>query len=319
MFHRFRASANATAGQGALSPDELEQILLYVGVENILSPHEWMARLEQDALSPDDLCVTFDDGLRSQADHALPVLERHGLQAFWFVYSCVFDGVPVKGEIYSQVAGQIDDPESLAGEFLDGCPPEMTAQLDSPAFAGYAARMREVAPFYSANDIKFRFLRNQPANKCAFEALMDEIVAGRGFDIEALGRRIWLAASDLAALADAGHAVGLHSYDHPYDMAKRSPEEQRRQYERNHAHIASVTKRAPECMSHPLNAYNEDSLSILSDLGIRCGFRANVLPPSSKGVNPSRLELAREDASNLMSMLSHPPSQSDVSKSRLRQ
>ena len=56
-------------------------------------------------------------------------------------------------------------------------------------------------------------------------------------------------------------------------------------------------------MAHPLNSYNEDSLEILEELGIRCGFRADLLFPVRKYINPSPLEFAREDSANLISMM----------------
>ena len=288
---------------GALSPEDFEKILFFVGLENILSPQEWMSRLENGRLGEHDLCLTFDDGLRCQVEYALPVLEQHDLQAFWFVYSSVFKGIPVKGEIYSYVAGQVGGTRSVTEEFLDRCPPEMLAQLDSDEFTVYANLMREVAPFYSSNDMKYRFLRNRTANKKSFENLMDRILSQRGFDVEEVGRRLWLADSDLKALAKSGHYVGLHSYDHPYDMAQLTREEQHQQYEKNYAHIVAASHSEPRCMSHPLNSYNEDSLTVLGELGIKCGFRANVIPPLCGPVNPSALELAREDSANLFLMM----------------
>ncbi len=303
MFHRFHSSHDTKGWQGALSPEDFEKILLYVGIENVLSPQEWISRLENGRLGKRDLCITFDDGLRCQAEYALPVLDHYGLQAFWFVYSSVFEDIPVKSEIYSYVSGQIGGMPSLTEEFLGHCPSEMLVQLDSHEFTVYSNRMREMAPFYSSNDIKYRFLRNRTGNKKSFEGLMDRIIRERGFEPEEVARRLWLADTDLKALTERGHYIGLHSYDHPYDMAQLTREEQQEQYEKNYAHILTVSDKEPKCMSHPLNSYNEDSLAILKKLGIQCGFRANVIPPLSMGINPSCLELAREDSANLLLML----------------
>ncbi|OFW08748.1 MAG: hypothetical protein A3H96_04710 [Acidobacteria bacterium RIFCSPLOWO2_02_FULL_67_36] len=303
MFHRFHASDTASAWQGALSPAQFEAILLFVGIENILSPRDWMSRLQEGTLEPQHRCVTFDDGLRSQADHALPVLERFGLQAFWFVYSCVSDGIPVKSEVYSFVAGACGGMPGLIEEFLQRCPPGFQEQLRSPAFAAYEARVRAAHPFYTAKDAEYRFLRNQPENAAAFESLMDAIVSERGFTIDDLAQRLWLASADLAALSGAGHYVGLHSYSHPYEMARLSRARQREEYQRNLRHIQSVTGTTPACMSHPINSYNADALAVLRELGVRCGFRSNVTPPAHQTVNPGPLELAREDATNLLALL----------------
>lgn len=302
MFHRFDARGAASGWQGALSAADFERILLRVGVECVLSPAEWSARAEADRLQPNDLCVTFDDALRCQMVHALPVLEKYGLQAFWFVYSCVYDSRPVRSEVYSYVAAQIGGMAVLVDVFMARCPPDMRAQLEAPAFASYREAIRHAAPFYSALDIEWRFLRNHPANREQFEALMDAIVEERGFPVADVAATLWLTEADLRRMVDAGHVIGLHSYDHPYDMTALSRAQQREQYTRNFLHLEAVTGTSPRCVAHPLNAYNDDTVAVLGDLGIRWGFRANTLPPPGRGINASRFEIAREDSTILFNL-----------------
>lgn len=303
MFHRFHTSCGADQWQGALSPEEFESILLYVGVKNILSPDEWLLRLRDNRLGHNDLCITFDDGLRCQVEYALPVLEQYGIQAFWFIYTSVFENALIKSEVYSYVAGQTGGMQSLTDELLARCPPEMLVQLDSDDFATYANRMSEIAPFYSPNDLKYRYLRNNPLNKEPVELLIDRIIGDRGFAPAQVARQLWLADEDLRSLTEKGHCVGLHSHDHPYEMARLSRDEQKEQYAKNYAYLFRACGEKLKSMSHPLNSYNDDTLLVLKELGIQCGFRANVTPPSCNGINPSHLEIAREDPANLLLMM----------------
>jgi len=302
MFHRFCGPQDLGRSSDVVCPDELEEIILFVGPDRILPPREWMRRLDRRELRPRDICVTFDDGLRSQVEWALPVLERFGIQAFWFVYSCVFEGIPVKSEIYSDAASRLGGIAALAEEFLRQCPAGLLARLDSAEFASYSARIQIVAPFYTAHDIQFRFLRNLPDSKAVFEDVMDAILAGHGVDVGEVAHSLWLTSADLVELTVRDHYIGLHSYDHPYDMASLSRHEQERQYGRNFAHLEAAIGQKPVCVSHPLDSYNHDSLAILNGLGIRCGFRANSMESPGRGINPSSLELAREDSANLLSM-----------------
>jgi peptidoglycan/xylan/chitin deacetylase (PgdA/CDA1 family) len=309
MFHRFHRSHESDQSQGALTPDDFERLLLHVGIENIRSPQEWLSRLGKNRLGERDLCITFDDGLRSQVEYALPVLDRYGLQAFWFIYSSVFEGKPLKSEIYSHAASQIGGMDVLIEEFFDRCPSDIVDHLKSDEFSAYVNVLREEGPFYSTNDLKYRFLRGMPQIKPSFEALMDQIIKKHGFDLEEVSRRLWLTEADLKALTERGHHVGLHSYDHPYELARLTYAEQLQQYEKNYAHIFSVTQQRPIGVSHPLNSYNEHSLAVLQRLGIRCGFRSNMAPPSpAQRINPHCLELAREDAANVLSALKNPRS-----------
>ena len=307
MFHRFHPSGDASGWQGALSPQDFERILLHVGIDNILSPDEWMSRVNTSTLSSGDLCITFDDGLRCQAEHAEPVLEAYGLRAFWFIYSCVFDDILVKSEIYSYLAAQLGGMATVAEQLLDSCSPSMKDRLESPAFTAYERQIREFAPFYTSSDVRFRFLRNDPLHRESFEATMDTIFGRHDLDIEAASHKIWLRPEDVRALAAKGHSVGLHSYSHPYEMAKLSRNVQLDEYERNQAQLAAITGIRPQCMSHPLNSYNSDSLEVLVDLGIYCGFRSNVIPPLSKCINATMLELAREDSTNLLRVANGEP------------
>lgn len=303
MFHRFHEDSDASGWQGALSADDFEKILLFVGVENILSPHEWLAKLNNNQLQPNELCLTFDDGLRCQITHALPIMDKYNLKAFWFVYSCVHDGSLIKSEIYSFAGAKLGSVSALISEFLVRCPDNMKAQLNLTAYKDYESRISRVAPFYSQADIQYRFLRNQPVNRSSFETLMDRIVSENGLEIQELGKQLWFSKDELRCLVSQGHEVGLHSHSHPYAMAELTHEQQTEQYKKNYAYILDLIDVEARCMSHPLNSYNKDTLQILEELQVKCGFRANVFPPDGRVINPSRLEIAREDSSNLLHML----------------
>ncbi len=100
MFHYFHSSGDDPKDQGSLSAEDFEKILLFVGLKNILQPDEWLFRLQNNRLRTSDVCVTFDDGLRCQYDVCLPILEKYKIRGFWFVYSCVFEGMLGKQDIF---------------------------------------------------------------------------------------------------------------------------------------------------------------------------------------------------------------------------
>lgn len=306
MFHRFRSTDDPNGPQGALTPEQLESIIRLIGVDRILSPHEWLQRVREHRLDARDVCLTFDDGLQSQHRYALPVLDGFGLKAFWFVYSCVFEGVPARSEVYSHVAGHFGGMSKLIDAFLTRCPRDRKQQLQSPSFRRYADTMRVHAPFYSLADVQYRFLRNQPENTEWFEALMNALLDERGINVASAATDIWLANTDLADLTRNGHSIGLHSYHHPFAIGSLSRDQQADQYRRNLEHIVSATGIRPRAASHPLNSYNRDTLEVLSELGIECAFRANMVPVAGNGTNPNPYEFAREDAANLLQMYRTP-------------
>ena len=93
MFHHFVNRDKHLATQGAISLDAFEKIIdRFIDNFNVLRAEEWVYKAENNKLTEGEVCVTFDDGLRCQADIALPVLKRKGLTAFWFVQSGILVG-----------------------------------------------------------------------------------------------------------------------------------------------------------------------------------------------------------------------------------
>jgi len=303
MFHRFHKSGNPSAGQGSLTEVRFEEIVKFIGTERILLPEEWISRVKTYELQKHHLCITFDDGLRSQFDVALPVLERYKLKAFWFVFSSVFDGGIDRNEVYNLFATtEFTSFDVFVEEFLQFYPVTHKVLLNK-GYGQFAQSLREQFPFYTENDIKFRFIRNKLLLRSNFEEVMDSMIEAKGLSVSKIAEDLWLTNEHLQSLYENGHCIGLHSYDHPFTMADLPAEKQEEQYVWNYKHISDVTGGAVECMSHPLNSYNQDTIEILSNMGIVCGFTSNMTPHLGKASNAHQLELAREDGVNLSTML----------------
>jgi peptidoglycan/xylan/chitin deacetylase (PgdA/CDA1 family) len=303
MFHRFRASGAPRGTQGAVSDKEFEQMLHSAGMHNILAPAEWIERLETGSLEGQHVCITFDDGLRSQLEHALPVLDRLNVRAFWFVYTSIFAGQPFRSEIYGHVADRSGGMGAWVADMLSRAPRQALQTLETDAYAEFAREMRRIASYYSEPDIVYRFLRNQGGSRLWLEPILDEMVADRGFDMATLAQELWVTADDISMLSRRGHEIGLHSFSHPTSLAGLPLDQQREQYVRNRSDLESITGVSPRSVAHPLNSYVPGSLDILSSLGVVCGFRANMLAPAGSSVNASPLELARRDSAELLRRL----------------
>ena len=99
MFHHFIEKKKVNL-LGAITPEHLESIILSYSRKNILPAREWLDRALTNSLLSDQICITFDDALRSQINLALPVLKKYDLTAFWFIYSSVFQGKGSTFEVY---------------------------------------------------------------------------------------------------------------------------------------------------------------------------------------------------------------------------
>lgn len=296
MFHHFHGGGHPPV-QGSMSAQQLVQLLWFIGHDRILSAEEWLDRALNGTLRPRDVCLTFDDNLRCQYDVALPVLEEHGLTAFWFVPTSVVEGTLERLEIYRVFRTRcFETVEDFYGAFyrvLDQG--ELAAALADFEPAAYLAEF----PFYSDSDRQFRFVRDEVLGPRRYDAAMDVLLAERGLSLEQLGHGLWMSGEQLCDLAESGHVVGLHSHTHPTRLGELDETAQESEYVENFRVLNNILPRPPVAMSHPCNSYSPATLEILHHLGIKLGFRANLAQPAH-----GPLEFPRADHANLIRKMS---------------
>ena len=299
MFHHF-CDDRHPRGQGAISADELAAMIRFLGQDRILSAQEWMRRALENTLQPEDLCFTFDDGLRCQYEIARPVLEDFGIKAFWFVYSSILEGSLERMEIYRYFrTTHFADVDDFYAAFFDAVITMKHSQRLRDPHARFDPRTYLVnVAFYSENDRHFRFVRDEVLGPAAYQWIMDAMIERMGLELKELAADLWLDAAALRDLHATNHVIGLHSHTHPTRIVRMTDAEQRREYTDNHSILTRVIGCPPLSMSHPCNSYNSATLEVLRRLGIRLGFRANLTYEER-----SELEWPREDHSNVMRAL----------------
>lgn len=301
MLHHLHGGAHPQ-GQGTISADDLADIIEYLGPRNLLDPHDWIDRSLAGRLEPHHRCITLDDALRSQNEIAKPVFDAYGIKAFFFVYSLIFEGKVERTELfrhyrtvrfqnveefYAAFFGLLDASE-YAGTVRD-----KIASFDS---VGYL----ENYSFYTRGDRLFRYVRDVVLGRDRYFSIVDGMMeADSAYDTAAASRSLWLSPQDVRLLHEEGHVIGLHSHTHPTSLASLSAEEQRSEYVANINHLSALVGEVPRTMSHPLNSYNRDTLNLLTDLGVRIGFRDNMM----LGPDASLLEQPREDHANIISAI----------------
>jgi len=85
MFHHFHDDGRHKKGQGSINKDELYKLVKFIGRKNILNAEEFIYRFINKKLKSNNVCFTFDDGIKAQYDVALPVLEDLNIKSF-FLY-----------------------------------------------------------------------------------------------------------------------------------------------------------------------------------------------------------------------------------------
>ena len=279
MFHHFHGDHEKPMGQGSITGDQFDQIVQAIGVENILDPIDWMEKFSQATLKPNETCITFDDALLGQYDYALPILNYYGIKAFWFVYSSVFEGKLEVLEVYRHFRNRyFSDFDDFYESFFNECNSQFpgVGEIVDDLDPDHIEFVRAKYPVYSKEDIIFRLLRDEHLTHIQYCSVMDKLMSKKNLTRQSLGKGLWLHNKHLKKLAQEGHVVGLHGYDHPTTMAKLSREVQLDQYQRNMDHLEDVTGIRPTTMAHPNNSFCGATLELLRDLEIQLGFRSNV-------------------------------------------
>jgi peptidoglycan/xylan/chitin deacetylase (PgdA/CDA1 family) len=278
MFHHFHGS-NHPVSQGSISAEQFGEILDWLAkTANLIGAHQWLSRAEARQLEPADVCLTFDDGLKSQSDIAGPVLNDRGMDAFFFVYSGPLEGVVEKLEVYRYVRNVLfNSVDEFYEEFEIRSSHAPEGDRVRAAIETFDPTVHYVPyTFYTDRDKLYRYLRDTVLSTEEHHAIMDGIVADHVTDFDQLRRLLWMTDDDVIELKQRGHAIGLHSYSHPTNLARLTASDQAQEFVRNKRHLERITNGGVTVMSHPCNSYSEETLRLLGSLGLRLGFRDNM-------------------------------------------
>jgi peptidoglycan/xylan/chitin deacetylase (PgdA/CDA1 family) len=285
MFHHFTGDGHPPV-QGALTAEALSALL--DAQPGVIPAREWMDRAAAGTLSESDVCLTFDDSLRSAYEIASPILAQRGLTAFWFVYTSVLDGDLNPFELDRQIRNRLfPTVEDFNTAFLVSVGRGPYAVEVADALRGFDPQVYLSGyPFYTEGDRRFRFLRDEVLGPARYREAMDALIRSEGVDPRRLAENVWLDATALRHLHSAGHVIGLHSHTHPLRMAELPADDQEREYRTNHQRLDAIIGEPPTTMSHPSNSYSRETLRILAALGVRLGFRTDLVPAASSLEHP---------------------------------
>ena len=301
MFHHFHDDINYlnSQGGGSISAIEFNSIIDYIDENyNLITPDEYIHKVNNNDIQQVDICLTFDDSLKCQFDIIYPELEKRRLKAFFFVYSGAFLENPPLLEFFRDFRlnffTNVDEYYEL---FFDSISKNHIKEY-SNFLTNYKVDYLSSYPFYTNNDRKYRFLRDKVLNEKYFDVVL-RMMETKDYSISTRKEYLFMSIDNLKKLHESSHTIGLHSHSHPTTMQKLSFKEQLDEYSKNYDFIYSITNQNILSMSHPCGNYNEDTLTVLKKLGIKVGFRPSLNPSNIK----SALEIPREDHTNLINII----------------
>lgn len=298
MFHHFHDKKKHIKEQGSITSDDFENMLdFYSERHNILNADEYLFRVLNSSLKPQDVCITFDDNLLCQYDIAIPILNERNITAFYFAYSSPLVGSLEKLEIYrhfrSSMFEQIDDFYKSFFKILDDNKLNLQINEDICRQFNPETYLSEFS-FYSLADRKFRYYRDIVLGVEKYYWIMDEMIHKNNYNMKENAKILWCGEAQLKAMSNVGHIIGLHSHTHPTRMCDFNYDIQYKEYQKNKDILEQCIGAKVMTASYPCGSVNQDTIPIMKALDIKIAFKERILPVESQYM------LAREDHSNIM-------------------
>ena len=164
VFHHFHDEGIHARSQGSISKDEFYKLINFIGKKNILDADVFFEKFKQNKLKENELCLTFDDGIKCQIDIALPVLEDLKIKSFFYVYTSMFEGKPDNLEVFRYFRMNYFNN---VNEFYMNFYKVLNKDLDNffKINEGVIKNTKMKIPYYSIKDIKFRLIRDKYLKK----------------------------------------------------------------------------------------------------------------------------------------------------------
>jgi peptidoglycan/xylan/chitin deacetylase (PgdA/CDA1 family) len=309
MFHNFYDNLNYSKGDGAISKKKFIDLINFIGKKNILNGDIFIKKIINKSIKKRQVCLTFDDSIKSQIKIALPILQKFKIKAIFFIHTSIFEENDNNLELFKYFrlnypGGKkkyYNDFTKLVNKFKD-----INNFLSIHKYE--IKKKKKLFPFYSLNDIKFRLIRDQFLNPSTYKRLNLELMKKKNFSKKKIVKNLFFSKNDLEKIINEGHIIGLHSHNHPTFIQDLKYNDQKREYKKN---LISLKKLFPKikkinCMAHPCGSYNAVTLNILDKLKIKVGFKQIMKIESEKKmkkINNSNLEIAREDAVNIINRM----------------
>lgn len=198
-------------------------------------------------------CITFDDGYADNAEVALPVLQKHGLHATFFIATGFLDG----GRMWNDTV--IESVRRAPGAVLDAT----ALGLGRHALGSWEARRQAVAALIG--QLKYlplaqRLQQVEQVARLARAALPDDLM---------------LSSSQLRRLHAAGMGFGGHTVNHPI-LARLDSAAARREIAQGKAALEAVLDAPVRTFAYPNGKPGQDYLPEHVAMVRELGFEAAV-------------------------------------------
>ncbi len=218
---------------------------------HVLTFGQAVERLRSDTLSARSLVITFDDGYADNAEIALPILQRHGLAATFFVSSGFLDGGRMWNDTVIECLRRTPHQRIDLADFGLGCFDLTSADARRAAIEALLPRVKYLS--LAARESSLVHLH-------ALAAAPD------------LPSNLMMRAAQVMQLQRAGMEIGAHTVGHPI-LAELSDADAEAEIEAGRRHLQSLLGTAVDVFAYPNGRpgrdYDARHVAMLRKLGFR--------------------------------------------------
>ena len=235
IYHRVRPEPDP------LTPDDPDvatfdwQMRLLARYTYILPLPEAVQRLSDGTLPDRATAITFDDGYADNHEHALPILQKHGLSATFFIATHFLNG----GRMFN------DTLIEALRRAPEGTLDLTEAGLDAHQINGSGTRLQALRSIIK--QIKWHPVAERDA---AVTAVAERIGATLPDDLMMTDKQV-------LALRDAGMTIGAHTRTHPI-LARLEAEQAREEIAGSRDDLRALTGEAVELFAYPNGRPDQD-------------------------------------------------------------
>ena len=215
---------------------------------NVIPLLDAVQGLRKGKLPPRAACITFDDGYADNAEVALPILQRHGLPATFFVATSFLDG----GRMWNDTV--IELIRRAPGDMLD------LSRMDLGQFEIGTVPQRRQAIYNVLSELKYLSLESRRSRIEAMSAIIPVIPSSN----------LMMTSDQIRILHNAGMEIGGHTANHPI-LASMENNAARAEIADGKEMLASIIHAPVRFFAYPNGKpgrdYLSDHVGMVKDLG----------------------------------------------------
>src|SRR5450830_1129147 len=220
---------------------------------NVLPLDKAVARLKAGTLPARAACITFDDGYADNPRVALPILQRHGLTATFFIATGFLDG----GRMWNDTI--IETVRGITTPLLD------CSKLGLGQYPVTTIAERKAAIAALINQIKYR----QVADRISITEQIAHLAQVQ------LPHNLMMTAHEVKAMRQAGMQIGAHTVSHPI-LARLTDEQARQEIQGSKSFLEQLLGERVGLFAYPNGKPGEDYTPQSVDVVRSLGFDAAV-------------------------------------------